>query len=1284
MFRIAALDPADLAALANGEVLQCAVSPTRAAALGYGSGGAGAAAGAGAPGAHVRQPLRGAALDAGPEFPSPTGVDVAAGFRGTGGAGFDSDDDSDATMASDGSATGAPASGAGEPAGILGVRNWLSEAVAGALHISLPLRIVMGEPGVANVLRALGVDNPVTAGFVGVVCLHVPDGDALGGLAPVAHMRALSAAWCPDSFSWVLAARSTVVVGGEAVAASSLLDLLTGDHYRVYEAADGRSVGPLMALEQLFPGLAAAEISTRVTALDRWAAAAASDMRSSAAQGELVEMRNAMAALFMLVMYAAESRTREPTRPLAEGWVSDRLVLAVWHMFGTAEWLCARQLLGLRDGSVGVGPIRFRLRTTRSHRRIRSAGSTPAASRRRNAAEVPPLPAPATADELTAAQGATRAAALAALGDVKFDSAVRFNIGAPPSATRGSIREGSPGVGGGSSWPRSHSSACASASPAVAPSADPGLLTAIQGLAKLVENSVAEAGAARGEAEARHGEAVARHDALAAQVSASSEQAAQGVLAATEAGQAAAAVAQSQQTMSEQLSALGITVAALQAGTPVASVTVGALPAGPAAALTIPNGGPGVGRLALPPADGSGPPRSPVSAKTAPTRVDDRHEPGLSYGATAADIAAANVAAATERSSADYMAAATEAAAIDRQVADLIVAHQRGTNMLAASGRSAEAARSILAHQDAIDAQLTLLHSQRARLGVTPLAHPDYGSRPAPSAAASPVSADQAVQQFRLMADTACRAASARAADVSAAELLPAVMEALAAGQALTDRLGSQCDEDAHRMTVLRDTRAMLISGSDAVNSPQFMRGGHLRAPGGGLGAGDPGTAGGAAASPFAGARAGGSWRVGGCGLGGDGRGPYGYGQGGDGGGGATDHGGGGGYYGGYSSPPRSHGHPDGSGAGGGGAAYGGRGGDYEGDGGGYGGRNGVTSIGTFACSEGGRVLQKALAKESIDVPDLLATFFGVRVWSAEAVIRVVGSINPVWAGAIAAAVASYKLEMCDPGMCSRTEAAIMRSNVVMDGKVQVTAVEKYFPGLGLLLVAVRLCRVSAGGGAIHRVPLDAAIRVLAKATLLATTFHCNRVASSHGWSDLPADHPLKQAFVVEFAFYPALASAFVEEVADNGLSAGVALVEYTVTRITTCISATTASNAVVHISQRFFLYALACQQCMQDGFRNRRWKERLEDTVSQLRRRLEVSEGGDLDPFEHCVTQQHFVDAGYAGLCAACGRTGHPFRACKEKDHVEPGGRLLNQKECLARTAALHAAKVAGAKKGK
>jgi hypothetical protein len=142
--------------------------------------------------------------------------------------------------------------------------------------------------------------------------------------------------------------------------------------------------------------------------------------------------------------------------------------------------------------------------------------------------------------------------------------------------------------------------------------------------------------------------------------------------------------------------------------------------------------------------------------------------------------------------------------------------------------------------------------------------------------------------------------------------------------------------------------------------------------------------------------------------------------------------------------------------------------------------------------------------------------------------------------------------------------------------------------------------------------------------------------------------------------------------------------VEYTVTRITTCISATTASNAVVHISQRFFLCALACQQCMQDGFRNRRWKERLEDTVSQLRRRLEVSEGGDLDPFEHCVTQQHFVDAGYAGLCAACGRTGHPFRACKEKDHVEPGGRLLNQKECLARTAALHAAKVAGAKKGK
>ena len=145
------------------------------------------------------------------------------------------DDDSDATMASDGSAADASASGAGEPAGILGVRNWLSEAVADALHISLPLRVVLGEPGVANVLRALSVDNPVTSGFVGVVSLHVPDGDALGGLAPVAHMRTLSGAWGPDPFSWVLAARSTVVVGGEAVVASSLRDLLTGDHYRVYE-----------------------------------------------------------------------------------------------------------------------------------------------------------------------------------------------------------------------------------------------------------------------------------------------------------------------------------------------------------------------------------------------------------------------------------------------------------------------------------------------------------------------------------------------------------------------------------------------------------------------------------------------------------------------------------------------------------------------------------------------------------------------------------------------------------------------------------------------------------------------------------------------------------------------------------------------------------------------------------------------------------------------------------------------------------------------------------------
>ena len=105
------------------------------------------------------------------------------------------------------------------------------------------------------------------------------------------------------------------------------------------------------------------------------------------------------------------------------------------------------------------------------------------------------------------------------------------------------------------------------------------------------------------------------------------------------------------------------------------------LPAGPAAALAIPNGGPGVGRLALPPAAGSGPPQSPVSAKTVPTQVDGRHEPGLSYGATAADVAAANIAAATERSNADYMAAATEAAAIDRQIAELVRAHQRGTNM---------------------------------------------------------------------------------------------------------------------------------------------------------------------------------------------------------------------------------------------------------------------------------------------------------------------------------------------------------------------------------------------------------------------------------------------------------------------------------------------------------------------------------------------------------------------------------------------------------------------------
>jgi hypothetical protein len=256
-------------------------------------------------------------------------------------------------------------------------------------------------------------------------------------------------------------------------------------------------------------------------------------------------------------------------------------------------------------------------------------------------------------------------------------------------------------------------------------------------------------------------------------------------------------------------------------------------------------------------------------------------------------------------------------------------------------------------------------------------------------------------------------------------------------------------------------------------------------------------------------------------------------------------------------------------------------------------------------------------------------------------------------------------------------------------GKVQRTVAEEHIPGLDCLIVAAKKCRWVAATGTVARSALESLLRTLQLACTQACEFHCHRVASAHGWDYLGADHPVKKAFVVEFNFYEALERAFVKEITANGHSAGVALVEYSVAAITSCIAASTAGDAVVNVSQRFFMFAHGCRQCMTDDFRNRRWKERMEDKLHAMSRRMEEAQSCEIGLYEQCITQQDYVSAGYPLMCLACGRIGHPFIACAEKQHVESARTKLTLAECKARASELakrraEATGVATAPKGK
>jgi hypothetical protein len=538
---------------------------------------------------------------------------------------------------------------------------------------------------------------------------------------------------------------------------------------------------------------------------------------------------------------------------------------------------------------------------------------------------------------------------------------------------------------------------------------------------------------------------------------------------------------------------------------------------------------------------------------------------------------------------------------------------------------------------------------------------------------------------FRVRADRAVGAIAARAAGTTAAELLIPVQAALDLAAGIT----APCPEDSRRVRSLQQAKRELLAGSDPLGSPAFLRGGARRSPGGGAG-GLPGACGAAAGAapspgmPNLGMHGAGGWSDGrmggGCGVGAGG----GYVDLGSGGGsscgggssaGAPDRSGGGGLYG--------MGTPGGVGGAGAEAAA------YGGDGSGYSGVAGATAVGPFGMDEGDLRLARTLARKAVNVPKRAERFYGVLLWQEESVIEAAGSIHALWTGATNASVHEYKYERLDHGAVSRTDAAVLLSDTLVMGKVQRTVAEEHIPGLDCLIVAAKKCRWVAATGTVARSALESLLRALQLACTQACEFHCHRVASAHGWDYLGAEHPVKKAFVVEFNFYEALERAFVKEVTANGHSAGVALIEYSVAAITSCIAASTAGDAVVNVSQRFFMFAHGCRQCMTDDFRNRRWKERMEDKLHAMSRRMEEAQSCEIGLYEQCITQQDYVSAGYPLMCLACGRIGHPFIACAEKQHVESARTKLTLAECKARASELakrraEATGVATAPKGK
>jgi len=89
------------------------------------------------------------------------------------------------------------------------------------------------------------------------------------------------------------------------------------------------------------------------------------------------------------------------------------------------------------------------------------------------------------------------------------------------------------------------------------------------------------------------------------------------------------------------------------------------------------------------------------------------------------------------------------------------------------------------------------------------------------------------------------------------------------------------------------------------------------------------------------------------------------------------------------------------------------------------------------------------------------------------------------------------------------------------------------------------------------------------------------------------------------------------------------------------------------------------------------------------MSRRMEEAQSCEIGLYEQCITQQDYVSAGYPLMCLACGRIGHPFIACAEKQHVESARTKLTLAECKARASELakrraEATGVATAPKGK